>query len=31
MVLLSKSGRREIAQSRLLANAVVEDLDVLGD
>lgn len=26
-----ESGRREIAGSRLLANAVVEDLDVLGD
>ncbi len=31
MVLLAECGRRQIAQSCLLANAVIEDFDVLDD
>ena len=31
VVLLVESGRRKIAKSRLLTNAVVEDFDVLRD
>jgi len=31
IVLLGKSDRRQIAQSRLLSNAVVKDFNVFGD